>query len=120
MTIFYRSSVIGLLVLLLGCKASISIFSTERPTNLGLKIALRKGVIFTDKYVVKNPDIVGYDPTKRFTPTKDDIEKVQVMFRSFGPYAKPTNPNYRPPVVSGTRGPYFMQCVGFISSKGHR
>jgi hypothetical protein len=120
MTIFYRSSIIGLLILLSGCKASISIFSTETTTNLGLKVAYRKGVIFTDRYVVKDPDIIGYNPANRFTPTKDDIEKVQVIYRPLGAHGKPNNPNYRPPIVDGTRGPYFMQCVGFINLKGDR
>ena len=101
-----------LALLMAGCKASIDIFPTSVPTNLGVKIALRNGTIFTEQYPVSNLGLPGVDLGKRFTPTKANIEETEVVLREqvIG-MGKSHVGHYKNYPVGGASNKYFMQYV---------
>lgn len=112
---------IALIAISLGCKVAVRTFSTKIATNIGVEMGFRKGVIFTADYPILHLALPGVDPSKRFTPTKKDIEETNSIFREqvIGSGKAHLN-HYENYPVGINLNKYFMQYVGFINARGEK
>ncbi|WP_299515361.1 hypothetical protein [Mucilaginibacter sp.] len=103
-----------------GCKASIDIFPTKKPTNLGITIAWHKGTVFTADYPTEKLKGSGINLAKRFTPTKADIEIFQSIFiQQVVGHGRSHIGHYKDYPYKAS-GKHFMQFAGFINERGEK
>ncbi|MGF7079269.1 hypothetical protein [Mucilaginibacter sp. UYCu711] len=127
MKTFKPTSLIPLIVLLIftGCKSSAIISKSKKSANLSVHLGARRGAIFTEKYSISKINASGFNPSKRFTPTRKEIDKIdRILYAQVIGYGKSKGNVYKPsPVLdrnSHTLRNYFSQYVGYITPDGEK
>ena len=109
------------MITLFACKASIQILPTKKPTNLAIKIAFRKGTIFTENYSAENLSKKNFAISKRFTPSKTDIEQMlSIMYQQVIGRGKSHVGSYPGYPWDMNMNSYFTQYFGFINNNGEK
>ncbi len=103
------------------CTTSIKTFPTKKSTNIGVKMGLREGTIFTAEYAPRILDLPGIDIKKRFTPSKEDVEETERILREQVIGVGKSHRNHYPKYpVNKNLNSYFMQYLGFTTAKGEK
>nr|WP_294791616.1 hypothetical protein [uncultured Mucilaginibacter sp.] len=99
------------------CKPTIQILPTKKPTNIGIKIAFRKGTIFTENYSAENLGKNNFDISKRFTHIEQMLSIMWQQVIEVGKLHVGSYPGY--PWDMNMNG-YFTQYFGFINASGEK
>lgn len=107
---------IAFVFILSSCSSALEISPTKKETNLAVKGSRFRGTIFTEKYPSANFHVSDVDFSKRFTPTKEDIEKVEMLLKQQIKEVNKLRPNQfkNSPIIDKNINNYFRQYVGFI------
>ena len=114
--------VLSITAMLLACKTSVNIVPTKNDTNLAVKSSRFRGTVFKTNYPFYKFFVLDVDSTKRFTPTKEDVELAEKILSNQLAKANRDRPNQvgRRPIIHRRLNNYFRQYVGVFTSDNER